>query len=144
MPKDSTRQIVCKLISSFSKVILNFEKLVQGVTNQIAKNSYFCVKLELTRLHHFILCYRGYQTRVYHAVIGRDTLECNIWFWVEPHQTATILYDFICEVLQSNVVQPMSKWYTQYFTFSNIWFRFWEKSFKPYNLHGINSRTNGR
>ena len=26
--------------------------------------------------------YRGYHIRLYHLVIGRYTLECNIWFWV--------------------------------------------------------------
>ena len=38
--------------------------------------------------------------------IGGTTLEFNIWSWVEPHLTATLFYDFTCEVLQSNAVQP--------------------------------------
>ena len=29
--------------------------------------------------------YRGYHIRLYHLVIGLHTLECNIWFWVQPH-----------------------------------------------------------
>ena len=44
--------------------------------------------------------------------IGGTTLEFNIWFWVEPHLTATLFYNFTCEVLQSNVVQPKTKCYT--------------------------------
>ena len=52
--------------------------------------------------------YRGYHIGLYHLVIGWHTLECNIWFWVGRHQTATLLYDLTCEVLQSNVCQPMT------------------------------------
>ena len=49
--------------------------------------------------------------------IGGTTLDCIIWSLVETHQSVTFgfgfnhirlqhFYDFICEVLQSNVVQP--------------------------------------
>ena len=31
------------------------------------------------------LIYRGYLIRLYHLIISWYTLECNIWFWVQPH-----------------------------------------------------------
>ena len=40
-----------------------------------------------------------------------DTLYI-IWFSVEPHKTATLSYDFTCEVLQLNVIQHWTKCYT--------------------------------
>ena len=45
----------------------------------------------ITRLDGIIVvqCYkvniRGYHIRLYHLVIGWHTLECNIWFWIQPH-----------------------------------------------------------
>ena len=50
--------------------------------------------------------------RVHHLVLGATTLECDIWSRVEPHQTATLPYDFTCKVLQSNVVRPRTKLHT--------------------------------
>ena len=34
--------------------------------------------------------YRGYHIRLYHLVVGWHTLECNIWFLVQPHWSVTI------------------------------------------------------
>ena len=53
--------------------------------------------------------YRGYHIRLHHLVIGWHTLECNIGFWAQPHKTATLLYDFTCEVLQSCVIQDKTR-----------------------------------
>ena len=53
--------------------------------------------------------YREYQIRLYHLVIGLNTLECNIWFWVEPHWTAKLHMLNHIKVLQSIVVEPKCK-----------------------------------
>ena len=44
--------------------------------------------------------------------VGGTALERNTWSRVEPHKSATLWYDLTCEVLQSNVVEPKTKWCT--------------------------------
>ena len=45
--------------------------------------------------------------RVHNLVLGSTTLECDTWSRVEPHMTATLLYDLTCEALQSHLVPPI-------------------------------------
>ena len=49
---------------------------------------------------------------VQHLVLGSTTLERNTWFRIEPHKTATLLYDFTSEVLQSDVIEIKTKFWT--------------------------------
>ena len=55
----------------------------------------------------------GGSFRVEHLVLGSTTLECNIWSRVEPDKTATLNMLNYMKVLQSNVVQPWTKCYTE-------------------------------
>ena len=54
--------------------------------------------------------YNMWHIRVQHWVSGSTTLECNTWSRVEVqplnHIRLQHFYDFICEVLQFDVVQP--------------------------------------
>ena len=63
----------------------------------------------------FSLIYRGYHIIVYNLVIGWHTLECNIWFWVRPHNlkscksVAVLCGSTLGQMLHSNEVEPKTK-----------------------------------